>query len=122
MATEKSRMYEIVDGPSKDTLFDSCKYACSKSGSRVTVDFRVAIGYTKPANDPRCENIPMAIKNIRIMGIEHEDGSGESFNLKGYCDANLESYKGTNDVDYEAYHFKGYYNSKKRRGFMFLED
>ena len=122
MVTETKRKYDIVDGPSKDTLFDSCKYACSKNGSRVTVDFRVAIGYTMPVNDPCCAYVPMAIKNIRIMGIEHEDGSGESFNLTGYCDANLESYRGTKEVDYKPYSFKAYYTSKRRHGFMVFED
>ena len=110
----KEKHYDIVAGPSKDALFDACKYACSKT-AKLTVDFSVAIGYTMPKNDPRRGHIAMAITDIKIYGIEHEDGSGESFNLHGYCKADLNSLGG-NNVTYKSYRFKAYYNSKSRNG------
>ena len=33
----KERLYEIANGPSKDTLFDACKYAYSKN-AKVTIE------------------------------------------------------------------------------------
>ena len=42
--TEEKR-YSIETGPSRDTLFDACKYAYSKT-TKFTVDFGVALGYT----------------------------------------------------------------------------
>lgn len=116
----KERYYDIVAGPNKDALFDACKYAYSKT-AKLTVDFAVAIGYTMPENDPSCAYIAMAITNIRICGIEHEDGSGESFNLHGYCKADLNSLGGDN-VTYKSYRFKAYYNAKNREGYItFIE-
>ena len=36
----KERSYEIVNGPNKDTLFDACKYAYSKT-TKFAIDFGV---------------------------------------------------------------------------------
>ena len=110
----KEKYYDIVSGPNKDALFDACKYAYSKT-AKLTVEFAVAIGYTMPKNDPGCAYIAMAITDIMIYGIEHEDGPGESFNLHGYCKADLNSLGG-NNVTYKSYRFKAYYNSKNRKG------
>ena len=110
----KERYYDIVAGPNKDALFDVCKYACSKT-AKLTVDFTVAIGYTMPKNDPGCCYFAMAITDIKISGIRHEDGSGESFILDGYCKADLNPL-GENNVAYKSYRFKAYYNSKNREG------
>lgn len=112
----KKEHYDIVAGPNKDALFDSCKYAHSKV-AKLTIDFTVAIGYTMHKNDPGCAYIAMPITNIRITGIEHEDGSGESFILHGYCEADLHSFGG-NNVAYETYRFEAYYNSKHRNGWI----
>ena len=117
--TEAKKCYEIVAGPSKDTLFDACKYAYSKT-SKVTVDFAVPVAYTMPPDHPGCAYIPMNIRGIRICGIEHEDGSGESFNLHGYCRADLTST--SEDATYTFYVFNAYYNSKTRKGtIVFIE-
>lgn len=111
MSTKRENSYDIVAGPNKDVLFDSCKYACSETGE-IAVRFDIAIGYTMPKNDPGCCAILMEIANIKIMGIENEDGSGESFILHGYCEANLHFY----DAARKPYRFKAWYNSKKRKG------
>ena len=109
----KIRNYDIVAGPSKDMLFDACKYAYNKT-AKLTINFTVAAGYTMPKNNPGCAYMEMPITDIIIAGIEHEDGSGESFNLHGYCRANL-NYFGE-DGDYRPYKFEAYYNARTRKG------
>lgn len=106
----KERHYEIVNGPNKDTLFDACKYAYSKT-AKIAIDFGVVVGYTMPRNHPGCAYVPMDMSDVAIRGIEHEDGSGESFNIHGICKATLIS---SNDAKF--YKFKAYYNSKTRTG------
>jgi hypothetical protein len=110
----EEKYYEIMDGPSKDMLFDACRYAYNRAAN-LTVNFSVAIGYTMPRKHPNCCYIAMPITHVRIVGIEYEDGSGERFNLHGYCMADLNSFV-KRDVDYKPYRFKAYYNSKKREG------
>ena len=114
MDTKKSegRDFAIVGGPNKDMLFDACKYAYSKS-TRVGVEFSVVAGYTTPIDDPGCAYVLMSISDMKITGIEHEDGSGESFNLIGYCRVSL-SPLGNSVL--EPYKFNAYYNAKSRKG------
>lgn len=107
----KERHYEIVNGPNKDTLFDACKYAYSKT-TKFAIDFGVAAGYTMPRNHPGCAYVPMDMSDVAIHGIEHEDGSGESFNIHGMCKAAL--HRSSDDAKF--YKFKAYYNAKTRTG------
>lgn len=108
-----NRSFDIVSGPNKDTLFDSCKYAYTESAT-IPIDLRIAVGYTMPEGHPGRAYIPMHIREVLLVSIEHECGSGESFNLRGYCEADLESLGGR--AIYKAYQFKAYYNSKTRKG------
>ncbi len=110
--TETTRTYDIVAGPNKDILFDACKYAYNKT-AKIAVDFTIAIGYTAPKDAPGCGFIPMTITDITIVGVENEDGSGESFNLHGHCRANLEG-------NLACYQFYAYYDSKSRKGYIDL--
>ena len=119
-STEK-RLYDIVAGPSKAMLFDACKYAYAKT-AKLPVDFTIAIRYTLPTkHNPQSTFVQMAITDIKICGIEHEDGSGESFNLHGYCKADTSPFAKTSPA-YKAYRFKAYYNSKSRKGNISLID
>lgn len=106
------RSYEIMNGPSRDTLFDACKYAYAEN-AKVTIDFVVAAGHTMPKGHPGRAYIPMKLTDILIASIEHEDGSGDSFNLRGYCRADLRI---SGSTTYSNYHFRGYYNTKNRTG------
>lgn len=106
----KSRSYDIVGGPNRDLLFDACKYTHNR-GVNLPVAFSVTID----------SFILMAIKNIRINGIKHEDGSGESFNLHGYCEADV-NYRGGRTPAYKSYRFKAWYNSKSRKGHITLTE
>ena len=109
MNTRKD-LYDIIGGPNRDLLFDACKYAYDKSVS-VLVEFSVVVGYTKPKDDPGRANIMMRMADVKVVGIQHEDGSGDSFNIVGYCRA---------DVDILGkmypYRFEAYYNVKTRSG------
>ena len=102
--------YEIMSGPNRDLLFDACKYLFSKN-AEVKITFDVAAGYTMPKSSPGCAYIPMPITDIRIIGIKHEDNSGESFMLYGDCKADL----GRRAL-YKTYHFEAWYDTKNRKG------
>lgn len=107
------RLYEIMNGPSRDTLFDACKYAYSKF-NKIHVEFTVAAGYTMPKGSPGRAYVSLRLTDIIIAGIAHENGSGESFNLYGYCHADLNSFGG--QVTYKNYYFSAYYNTQTRTG------
>lgn len=105
MDTNKKEVYyDIVNGPNKDVLFDSCKYACVK-GATIPINFDVASGYTVPKTCPGCAYVRMNLTEFKIMGIENEDGSGESFNIHGSV-----------KKDGTPFHFKAYYSTKHRNG------
>ena len=93
-------VYVIKNGPSRDTLFDACKYAYDKV-SNVPVDFEVHDSTT---------GTRIKITEWKIVSVSHEDGSGHSFNISGYCKTNVRGY-GIMSVD-----FKAYYNARSREG------
>ena len=109
---EVKRSYDVVDGPSADRLFDACKYAYDDN--RIFVNFAVAICYTMPPDHPSSAYIPASIRNVRIVSIEHENGTGHSFNIRGYCDADLRSI--AKKHTYTRYHISLYYDSRTRKG------
>ena len=118
MNTSKSVAYAIINGPSKSALFDSCKY-CYSMDVKVNVNFTISQGYSNHSNDATKLYLPMQIADIAITGIQHEDGSGESFNLEGYCCADIDYYEKkcyTNTYFYENYRFSAYYNTESRTG------
>ncbi|MBP5633390.1 hypothetical protein J6X13_00435 [Candidatus Saccharibacteria bacterium] len=111
-ATQK--VFDVVDGPSKGDIFDAVKYAYSRT-SNVGVNFKIAFGYTKPKGDPEGAVIYLHACNFRLRGIEHEDGSGENFNIKGDC------YVSFRPMCSEVSHMHGknfsmYFNTKDRTG------
>ena len=109
----KEQNFDIMGGPSKDTLFDACKYAYSKT-TKMIIEFDVASGYTQPPESKNCAYVKMQMADIKIAGIEHEDGSGDSFNLRGYCRANINPFGEV--VSGRPYEFRAYYNTKTRKG------
>ncbi len=110
-----TRSFEIVNGPSRDTLFDACKYAYDRQ-TTISVDFSVAIGYTTPPSQSQSGYIPMKLKNIRIDGIRHKNSSGTKFDLYGFCDADLEIYRYKYTASWKHYQFRATYDSKCRTG------
>ena len=111
----KELSFEVMDGPSKDRLIDAFKYAYDKE-ARVPVEFSVARGYTAPKDNPGCAYVVLDAKDFRILSLQHEDGSGHSFNIEGYCTAN---------VDGRAKRFcwfKMYYETKNRKGVITFKE
>lgn len=93
MNTERD--YAIVNGPSKHVLIDCFKYSYDPVGE-INLDFKIEI----------CKGLTyLVLNNFHIITIQHEDGSGESFNLSGWCEEH--------GRDYE---FKAYYNTRRREG------
>ena len=118
MDTDKSknRCYNIVGGPNKDTIFDACKYAYSKS-SHIDVYFSVVTGYTAPPETPGCAHVLMDLSDIVIAGVEHEDGTGDKLNLHGYCNVNENGFLNTTGCLARCpYKFTAYYNTRERKG------
>lgn len=105
--------YDIINGPGRDALFDAFKYAYDKT-SVISVNFVVAISNIKTRSG---ESFKIKTKGFKISSLEHEDGSGYSFNLQGYCEADTRL---GSQVHYEQYNFKAYYNAKTRKGFITL--
>ena len=105
------RQYLIFSGPSRDTLFDSCKYAYDKNAV-IPIFFGVAEGYTAPLSDPGCAYAALEMSITKICGISHEDGSGVSFNIRGYCMVKFSN--GRNEM--KTCSFKAYYNARTRDG------
>lgn len=72
-ATDKVHLLEIHDGPSADRIFDAVRYAHDTS---VTIPtwFKVS---TRGPRTMRLEVTP------KILGVEHESGSGYSLAIRG---------------------------------------
>lgn len=113
MNTEKN--YDVTNGPSREMLIDALKYAYAKDVN-LHPEFSIIQYYVgHPTDNSKRMAAYMPAKNFRITGMEHEDGSGESWMLKGVCDADLD---GVSDINPDLIHygFKMYYNSKRREG------
>ena len=76
-----SRQYNIEGGPNIDTLIDAFKYAYDPV-VKVPVTFVVAKSYTCPPGEPGCAYTPLEIRDIRIVSLAHESGSGVSLNIE----------------------------------------
>ena len=103
--------YLIFGGPNRDTLFDACKYAYDNDAV-IPIFFAVAEGYTAPLSDPGCAYAALEMSITKICGISHEDGSGVSFNIRGYCMVKFSN--GRNEM--KTCSFKAYYNARTRDG------
>lgn len=90
MMNAVNESFKIKNGPNKDMLFDACKYA-REGGNKISISFQL---------EP-----PAKIEEVDILAISHEDGSGQSFNIEGYC-----RYGG------QIRGFKAYYNTRLRTG------
>ncbi|MGI6612525.1 MAG: hypothetical protein ACOX0Z_03075 [Candidatus Nanosyncoccaceae bacterium] len=108
-----TRTFSIEGGPNKDRLCDAFKYAYSEADT-IDIDFSVVIGYTMPPSDPGCAYVLMPISDVKITSLQHEDGSGESFNIGGYCKADLTHSGGRRAPT--VCRFEAYYNAKTRKG------
>ena len=111
---KEEKTYKILSGPNADRLFDACRYAYDKD-VEIPINFGIIIGYSRPKDDPGCCAIGAYSCGLRIASIEHEDGSGCSFNIGGYCDTGLRVGP-YSEPQYIGYKVRIYYNSKSRKG------
>ena len=96
---KENSYFTISNGPSKLDLLCSLAYAYSDQYHTVKFTLRVEPG-------------PLSgIADFIIAGLEHEDGSGESFNLIAYA-----IYPNGRTHEYDCVRFKGYYDVKHRTG------
>lgn len=107
------RTYAIADGPSADRLFDACKYAYDTK-AKVPIRFSIVLGYTMPKYHPNCATICAHSCELLLKSIEHEDGSGNTFNIGGYCKGFKEG--PLDSPKYVNCGIKIYYDSKTRTG------
>ena len=108
--------YDIIGGPSKSALFDACMYVYNKD-AKIAVNFTISQGYSNDTNDATRLYLPLPVTNIKITGIEHEDGSGESFILKGYCNVDKDYLlRKENTYRYRYSRFSAYYDTRSRKG------
>ncbi len=105
--------YKITDGPNRAVLVDAFQYAYDK-GFRCDVKFNIAIGYTMPIGSPGRGYFCARTKNLVIVSLEHEDGSGVCFNIAGHVDANLS----IGGDAYEHLRFEAFYNASTRKGWI----
>ena len=99
------KIFNIENGPSLDRLFDAFKYAYSEYYDKVYATFLIAKSYTTPPGASGRAFRLLDAKDFRLTSIQHEDGSGQSFNLAGYC-----------KVYDTPKNFTAYYNAKTRKG------
>ncbi len=110
----KKIMYDIVGGPNRDVIFDAMKYAYDNL--RIPIEFRIAKGYSASKDDPGSVAFLLKTQNIQIHTIQHEDGTGYNFNLKGFIDIAF-----TTGEYYTPCKFEAHYNAKTRKGTITVE-
>lgn len=107
----KNVKFEIVNGPSRDMIFDSMKYSYE---TRIPLEFEIVKGYSGPKDDPTSAAMLLNTRDIEVHTIQHEDGTGFKFNLKGYLDVK-------DDRGYLPRKFKAFYNAKTRKGTITID-
>lgn len=97
--------YLIIEaGPSREELFDALKYACDKER-----EFKVTFTALQVRQVGKIrQNSRRGKFTARIIGLMHEDGSGQSFIIDAYV-----SVKGL-----ENKVVKFYYSAKRRTGHL----
>lgn len=110
-ATIGTLRFNITSGPSADRLIDAFKYACGEN--HVRAKFAIT---SKGVGEFKTENDIMDC-NLRIQSLEHEDGSGHSFNMKGaFENASTSNTK----IPFHGLKFTGYYNAQLRIGHLVI--
>lgn len=111
MNTQKEEQYNILNGPSKDLIFDALKYAYDKK-IIVPIWFKVVKDFS-----PLGTTIgQIHLSGIRLKSIEYGDGAADKINICGYCKANLES--PDKNGPHSPYGFKALYNTRTRSGYI----
>lgn len=108
-----SNSFNIENGPNLDKLVDAFKYAYDDS-TKVTISFMIR---NKPLTDAKTTNDLASCEIDRICSIEHEDGSGQSFNIQGLVKrVSIGDPRST----LTNLRFRAYYNTRSRKGYIEL--
>ena len=102
------KLFKISSGPNRDTIFDACKYAYDKNVV-IPLEFGVTGEYYPLPNESTSLTL-IVMQNVHVRSVEHEDGSGHSFMLRGWCEVI------TPKASWRTRHFRAYYNAKNRTG------
>ena len=102
-----AQRYTLIDGPSVDRIWDAARYAFDKN-SRVSLEF---VTDTRTAGP--IETSMRIVLRPRILGVTHEDGSGDSLIITGTVQP-LGALKGA----LTERQFKAYYKGRTRHGFI----
>jgi hypothetical protein len=110
------RNFKITSGPDRDQLFTACKYAYEKG---VVFPIQFVITHSTRATDEKGKKniVPKLVTDIKIIGIDHDSGSGRAFNLRGYCRVDIWPLENSDRL----YKFHALYNTKSKKGVLTLE-
>ena len=111
-----TKVYQIVNGPSKDRLIDAFKYAYDKK-SEIPLDFHVVL-----RQESERSFVLMKTEEFRILSLQHEDGSGVSFNIVGYVYMSTLNPASGRHLALIETRFKAYYNAATRKGTIRFTD
>lgn len=106
--TEVKEVHEIFDGPSREALFDALRLAFD---TEPKVEFTVNTGARLSGPVETSAWIGAKIL-FKVIGLEHEDGSGNSFNFEGYIMPPPGKVVNVGHMEM----VRGYFNTKTRRG------
>ena len=101
---------QITAGPSEMQLTTSLmRPSRSQTPYGIDIDKATSVHFTTDFKDKEM-SVKIPAFSATIIGMEREDGSGNSWNIHGYV------------LDYsEFHHFSGYYSTRTRRGFFTLK-
>lgn len=78
--------FNIIGGPSRDRIFDACKYAYDND--RISIDFKIVVFETESGCD-LFNPVLLHMADVVIDSIEHKNRSKSDFILGGKCKADL---------------------------------
>lgn len=110
------RKFRITNGPNRSMLFDACRFAYDRQVV-IPIQF-VVTHFTRATDDTSKKNLVVKlVTDVKIIGIEHESGDGQTFNIHGHCKVDIRPLE---DED-RHYAFKARYNAQSREGYIALE-
>lgn len=122
------KSFSVESGPNRNDLVNAFLYAYDPAAN-IPITFMVAKGYTMPIGDPGCAYEALEMRVKHITELQHEDGSGYSFNIKGSCSVALGATHFENRYDTKEHmtvvsrrtdmvqaEFEAYYNARSRKG------
>lgn len=110
MVYRKDVRATIVDGPSKMDLLVALFYAYDQRRGPFFVTFYVQSDDLDQGRNIELLGVKGTPIKAKIVGISHEDGTGDSYIIKGYLDP-----YGCSKPDFST-KFEGYYSTKNRTG------